>query len=259
MPGEPLNRCPARFANSTATSVRGLMRRRLRAPATWASCPTGLRRHARGAAPRPRGQRPDRRTRRRVGGRRGRPHLRPAVAGRRAGRLWQIAIAIKPLDFEEVRRAGRRRGLVHGPAGNPVSSFITFLLVVRPAPWPDCRRPAAVAGGCLRADFDWLAPRQAPRVPARAPQRGRGLDLFPANAQSSGVLTSAVWAMDVVDQPPGGWRSPRAISSFAGFADMAGMKIQVPSSPREASPFRPARASNCPTGQPPWRRLRATR
>jgi molybdopterin converting factor small subunit len=90
--------------------------------------------------------------------------------------------------------------LFMGLPGNPVSSFVTFLLAVAPC-CARCRgMPATLPRGAgLRADFDWPRPTAA-RVPARAAQRRGGLDLF-AN-QSSGVLTSAVWADGLVDNPP---------------------------------------------------------
>jgi molybdopterin molybdotransferase len=53
----------------------------------------------------------------------------------------------------------------------------------------------------LRADFDWAKPdarREFLRVRVNAEG---GLDLFPN--QSAGVLTSAVWADGLVDNPPG--------------------------------------------------------
>ena len=61
--------------------------------------------------------------------------------------------------------------------------------------------PAALPTGlAVRADFDWLKPdkrREFLRV--RFKSEG-GLDLFPN--QSSGVLTSAVWADGLLDNPP---------------------------------------------------------
>ena len=89
-----------------------------------------------------------------------------------------------------------------GLPGNPVSSFITFLMAVRPVllhlqgttTW----QPRAVT---LRADFDWpQADRRQEFLRVRLNERG-GLDLFPN--QSSGVLTSAVWGDGIVDNPPG--------------------------------------------------------
>ena len=113
-----------------------------------------------------------------------------------------------------------------GLPGNPVSSFVTFLLLVRPfllgcrarATWPP-----AVA---MRADFDWpRADRRREFLRARRNAQG-GLDLF-AN-QSSGVLTSTVWADGLVDNPgrPGhrAWRHG-ALPAAGG---AAAMKVDGP-------------------------------
>lgn len=130
-------------------------------------------------------------------------HLRPAVQAEGRLDLWSIAMKPgKPLAFGEVRRADGSNAWFIGLPGNPVSSFLTFLLAVRPvmlrlqgatdlAP-----RPLPV-----RADFDWPKPdkrREFLRVRRNA---DGGLELF-AN-QSSGVLTSAVWGDGVVDVPAG--------------------------------------------------------
>jgi molybdopterin molybdotransferase len=130
-------------------------------------------------------------------------HLRPAVAAEGQIDLWQIAIKPgKPLAFGEVRRADASRAYFIGLPGNPGSSFITFLLVVRPVLMRLQGATAlSPAGMTLRADFDWPRPdkrREFLRV--RRNDRG-GLDLF-AN-QSSGVLTSTVWGDGVVDNPSG--------------------------------------------------------
>ena len=129
-------------------------------------------------------------------------HLRPAVQAEGRLDLWQIAIKPgKPLAFGEVRRAGGGQAWFVGLPGNPVSSFITFLLAVRPVllrlqgAAPDAPRPIA-----LRADFDWPRPdRRREFLRVRRNDAG-GLDLFPN--QSSGVLTSTVWGDGVVDNPP---------------------------------------------------------
>ena len=130
-------------------------------------------------------------------------HLRPAVAAEGRIDLWQIAIKPgKPLAFGEVRRADGSAAHFIGLPGNPVSSFITFLLAVQPVLM---RLQGAADAGlpCLsqRADFDWPRPdkrREFLRVRRNA---NGGLDLF-AN-QSSGVLTSTVWGDGVVDNPAG--------------------------------------------------------
>jgi len=125
-------------------------------------------------------------------------HIRPAVAAEGRIELWQVAIKPgKPLAFGQVGRA-----LFIGLPGNPVSSFVTFLMAVAPLlralQGMDAALPQPLP---LRADFDWPRPdkrREFLRVRRNA--QG-GLDLF-AN-QSSGVLTSAVWADGLVDNAPG--------------------------------------------------------
>jgi molybdopterin molybdotransferase len=129
-------------------------------------------------------------------------HLRPAVTAEGRLELWQIAIKPgKPLAFGDVRRDGGR-ALFVGLPGNPVSSFVTFVLavrvVLRALQGADVSLPAALP---LRADFDWPKPDRR-REFLRVRRNGRGgLDLFPN--QSSGVLTSVHWADGVVDNPPG--------------------------------------------------------
>jgi len=130
-------------------------------------------------------------------------HLKPAVQAEGRLDLWQIAIKPgKPLAFGQVRREAGAPAWFIGLPGNPVSSFVTFLLAVRPfllklQGATDLQpRPTA-----MRADFDWLRPdRRREFMRVRRNARG-GLDLF-AN-QSSGVLTSVVWGDGVIDNPPG--------------------------------------------------------
>ncbi|HEX6705523.1 MAG TPA: gephyrin-like molybdotransferase Glp [Albitalea sp.] len=130
-------------------------------------------------------------------------HLRPAVQAEGQIDLWQIAIKPgKPLAFGSVRRDHATPAWFIGLPGNPVSSFITFLMAVRPVllhlqgmtRW----QPRALT---LRADFDWPRPDKRQEF-LRVRLNGEGgLELFPN--QSSGVLTSAVWGDGVVDNPPG--------------------------------------------------------
>ena len=95
-------------------------------------------RHARRAAQRGGRLRPDRQLGRRLG-RRGRP-LAPAVQAEGRLDLWQVAIKPgKPLAFGEVRRGDASGAWFIGLPGNPVSSFVTFLLAVRPRAAARCR------------------------------------------------------------------------------------------------------------------------
>ena len=140
-------------------------------------------------------------------------HLKPAVQAEGALDLWQVAMKPgKPLAFGHVfadglgagppRAADAAAALFVGLPGNPVSSFVTFLLAVQPVlralQGMTDTSPAALT---LRADFDWPKPdrrREFMRVCVNA---SGGLDLF--NNQSSGVLTSTVWADGLLDNPAG--------------------------------------------------------
>jgi molybdopterin molybdotransferase len=130
-------------------------------------------------------------------------HIRPAVAAEGRVELWQVAIKPgKPLAFGAVRRAQGGEALFMGLPGNPVSSFVTFFLAVAPVLRAlQGSEPALPAPLPLRADFDWPRPDKR-REFLRVRRKGEGgLELFPN--QSSGVLTSAVWADGLVDNPSG--------------------------------------------------------
>jgi molybdopterin molybdotransferase len=132
-------------------------------------------------------------------------HIKPAVELEGRLNMWQIAVKPgKPLAFGEVNRAaGGGAAFFLGLPGNPVSSFVTFLLFVRPL----ILRLQGVSGDVspraltLRADFDWPKPdRRNEFLRARINDQG-GLELFPN--QGSGVLTSTVWGDGLIDCPPG--------------------------------------------------------
>ena len=145
-------------------------------------------------------------------------HIKPAVEAEGRLNMWQIAVKPgKPLAFGEVDRADGHAFFL-GLPGNPVSSFITFLLFVRPF----LLRLQGVSGTVepraipLRADFDWTRPdRRNEFLRARINDAG-GLDLFPN--QGSGVLTSTVWADGLVDNPPGQAIAKGDIVRFIPFA-----------------------------------------
>jgi len=129
-------------------------------------------------------------------------HLKPAVQAEGRLDLWQMAIKPgKPLAFGAVHRE-KGEALFIGLPGNPVSSFVTFLLAVAPVLRALQGLPAALPRGLpLPAGFDWPKPdKRREFLRARLNDQGE-LVLF-AN-QSSGVLTSAVWADGLVDNPPG--------------------------------------------------------
>ncbi|CAG9275057.1 Molybdopterin molybdenumtransferase [Paraburkholderia unamae] len=137
-------------------------------------------------------------------------HVRPAVEAEGRINLWQIAMKPgKPLAFGAVRRAqeagadGKPGGEAFfiGLPGNPVSSFVTFLLFVRPfllrLAGATHVSPRALS---LRADFTQSkSDRRNEFLRARVNPAG-GLDLF--SNQSSAVLTSTVWGDGLIDNPP---------------------------------------------------------
>ena len=148
-------------------------------------------------------------------------HIKPAVEAEGRLNMWQIAIKPgKPLAFGDVRRPNAEGDAFFlGLPGNPVSSFVTFLLFVRPfivalqgaKPVPPRRYP-------VRADFTW----------ARADKRNeflrvrfndqQGVEMYPN--QSSAVLTSTVWGDGLVDNPPGQTIAPGDIVSFIPFSEL---------------------------------------
>ena len=137
-------------------------------------------------------------------------HIKPAVTAEGRLDLWQIAIKPgKPLAFGAVRKsdnsisnAAESETWFIGLPGNPVSSFVTFLLFVRPFILKLQGRDAGMPQSYLmRADFDWLkGDRRNEFLRVKINAQG-GLDLFPN--QSSGVLTSASWGDGLLDCPPG--------------------------------------------------------
>lgn len=130
-------------------------------------------------------------------------HLKPAAQAEGQLDNWQLAIKPgKPLALGQIRRADGTHALLLGLPGNPVSAFVTYLLVVSTVLRVMQGLPGALPAGLpLRADFDWPRPdkrREFLRVRFNA---AGGLDLF--GNQSSGVLTSVVWADGLVDNLPG--------------------------------------------------------
>ena len=127
-------------------------------------------------------------------------HIKAAVQAEGALDLWKIAIKPgKPLAFGKV---SPRSTAFIGLPGNPVSTFVTFLMLVRPFLLA-CQGATVTAprGLMMRADFDWPKPdRRREFLRVRINHDG-GLELFPN--QSSGVLTSCAWADGLVDNPPG--------------------------------------------------------
>ena len=125
-------------------------------------------------------------------------YVKPAVEAEGKLLMWRIAMKPgRPLAFGSVSNA-----FFIGLPGNPVSSFVTFLIFVRPfllrTQGVSHTEPKIIQA---RADFDWPEPdarREFLRVKWNA--QG-GLDLYPT--QDSAVLTSTAWADGLVDNPAG--------------------------------------------------------
>ena len=123
-------------------------------------------------------------------------YVKPAVEAEGTLLMWRIAMKPgRPLAFGKVKNA-----FFIGLPGNPVSSFVTFLIFVRPfilrSQGISSVEPRSIAA---RADFDWPKPdarREFLRVKWNA--QG-GLELYPT--QDSAVLTSTAWADGLVDNP----------------------------------------------------------
>ncbi|MFM0336499.1 molybdopterin molybdotransferase MoeA [Paraburkholderia fungorum] len=154
-------------------------------------------------------------------------HVKPAVEAEGRLSMWQIAMKPgKPLAFGAVRRAAHQAEAASsdetffiGLPGNPVSSFVTFLLFVRPfvlrLAGVQNVAPRALA---LRADFTQSkADRRNEFLRARVNAAG-GLDLFPN--QSSAVLTSTVWGDGLIDNPPNHAISAGETVRFIPFSEL---------------------------------------
>jgi molybdopterin molybdotransferase len=153
-------------------------------------------------------------------------HVKAAIESEGSLDLWKIAIKPgKPLAFGKI---GMTEGNPHGTGrtadfiglpGNPVASFITFLILVRPfilkrmgsSNWqPPVRR--------LMAGSNWLkADKRREFLRARLTPEGK-VELFPN--QGSGVLTSCAWADGVIDNPPSQSFFAGDMVNFIAFADL---------------------------------------
>ena len=142
-------------------------------------------------------------------------HIKPAVKALGTLDLWQIAI--KPGKPFAYGRIGDAHFL--GLPGNPVSSFVTFLVLVRPFLLQlQGMESVAAKTVAARADFTWAkADKRREFLRVRRNAIG-GLDLFPN--QGSGVLTSAVWGDGLVDNGPGNAIAPGDTVQFVSFAEL---------------------------------------
>lgn len=142
-------------------------------------------------------------------------HIKPAVESLGRLDLWQIAMKPgKPFAYGTV-------GSTHfmGLPGNPVSSFLTFALLVRPfvlrLQGVQEVAPKSIAA---TARFDWpRADKRREFLRVRRHPQG-GLELF--SNQSSGVLTSAAWGDGVADNPAGQTIAAGDTVQYIAFSDL---------------------------------------
>ncbi len=129
-------------------------------------------------------------------------HVKPAVSRLGALDLWQIAIKPgKPFAYGHVQADGRRAHFI-GLPGNPVSSFVTFALLARPFLLRlQGMRDITPKTMAASAGFDW--PRPDSRREFLRVRWGADGRLARFTNQSSGVLTSMVWADGLVDKAIG--------------------------------------------------------
>jgi molybdopterin molybdotransferase len=144
-------------------------------------------------------------------------HIKPAVQALGSLDLWQIAIKPgKPFAYGRVHKAH-----FIGLPGNPVSSFVTFLLLVRPF-LLKLQGVSQFATNSIAAHAHFTGSRADKRREFLRVRRNAagGLDLF-AN-QSSGVLTSAVWGDGLVDNPAGQTIQHGDVVRFIPFSEVLG-------------------------------------
>lgn len=146
-------------------------------------------------------------------------HVKPAVEAEGRLDLWLVAMKPgKPVAFGRVDSPAGGADFI-GLPGNPVSSFVTFLMLVRPfilrrMGVEDCL-PKAIR---LSAGFDWPRPdRRREFLRARVGEGGQ-VELFPN--QGPGVLSSTVWAAGLVDNPAGHAVTRGELVSFIPYSEL---------------------------------------
>jgi molybdopterin molybdotransferase len=129
-------------------------------------------------------------------------HVKAAVTAEGALDLWQIAMKPgKPLAFGHINSSGTQVPFI-GLPGNPVSSFVTFLLFARPFILKRQGVTDVVPKSIdVRADFDW--PRADKRREFLRVRLSHDGGVEPFSNQNSAVLTSCVWGDGLLDNPAG--------------------------------------------------------
>ncbi|MDE2585125.1 MAG: molybdopterin molybdotransferase MoeA [Betaproteobacteria bacterium] len=146
-------------------------------------------------------------------------HVKPAVEAEGRLDMWQIAIKPgKPLAFGELSSGSNAAAFI-GLPGNPVSAFVTFLMLVRPFILR-CQGVADVAPRVYRlvAGSEWKkADKRREFLRASVNAAGEVL-LYPH--QGAGVMASVVHADGLIDNPPGQVIQPGEAVRFLPFAEL---------------------------------------
>lgn len=148
-------------------------------------------------------------------------HVKAAVQALGELNLWQIAMKPgKPLAYGKVGQSD-----FIGLPGNPVSAFVTFVLMARPfllkrmgVTKVDTPSIPAIAG------FDWPKPdrrREFLRAGFDRNEQGASvLNIWPN--QGSGVMSSVAWADGLVDVPPNTVIKKGDTVRYLSFTDLMG-------------------------------------
>ncbi|MGL5630812.1 MAG: molybdopterin molybdotransferase MoeA [Azovibrio sp.] len=146
-------------------------------------------------------------------------HVKPAVEQEGQLDMWKVAIKPgKPLAFGTIGK-GEQRTFFVGLPGNPVSSFITFLTLVRPFIQKlQGRQVNLPIPYQVPAAFAWS--RDTPLhefLRARRNAQGQ-LELF--SNQGSGVTSSLVWGEGLVMKLPHANIAPGDLVPFLPFSEL---------------------------------------
>lgn len=148
-------------------------------------------------------------------------HVKAAVQALGQLNLWQIAMKPgKPLAYGKVGECD-----FIGLPGNPVSAFVTFVLMARPFL---LKRMGAISLATHSipavAGFDW------PKPDRRREFLRAGFELIPSGQsvlkiwpnQGSGVMSSVAWADGLVDVPPNTVIRQGDTVNYIPFSDLVG-------------------------------------
>ncbi len=142
-------------------------------------------------------------------------HIKRAVETLGKIDMWRVALKPgKPVALGDVEGVP-----FIGLPGNPVSSFVTFLMLARPY-LMQCqgRKDVAARPMQMRADFERTKPCAREEFVRVRRNAAGGLDLY--HTQNSQVLTSCAWADGLVDIPAGGLVAKGDFVTYYSFGEL---------------------------------------